>query len=162
MTDLPLLSRLLREAFSGEPWHADSFRDLVIDVPAELAAARPIPGAHSIWEITLHCDAWMRILRLRLLGAPDETPPPATDYPAVGEASAAAWQAAIENLEEAERRLREQILQQAGGRFDPGAPGYDARMHEQLLGGIAHLAHHGGQVTMLRRAMGLRASSRPG
>jgi hypothetical protein len=162
LTDLPLLSRLLREAFSGEPWHGDSFRDRVIDVTAGLAAARPIPGAHSIWEITLHCDAWMRILRLRLLGAPDETAPPATDYPAVAETSPAAWQAALENLEEAERRLREMVLQQPGGRFDPGSRDYDARMHTQLLGGIAHLAHHGGQVTMLRRAMGLGASSRPG
>jgi uncharacterized damage-inducible protein DinB len=162
VTDLPLLSRLLREAFSGEPWHGDSFRDLVIDVPAHLAAARPIPGAHSIWEITLHCDAWLRILRLRLLGAPDEPAPPATDYPPVAETSAAAWQAALENLEEAERRLREMILQQPGGRFDPASREYDGRMHAQLLGGIAHLAHHGGQVTMLRRAMGLPASSLAG
>lgn len=159
MTDLPLLARLLRESFSGEPWHGDSFRDLVIDVPADLAAAKPIPGAHSIWEIVLHCDAWLRILRLRMLGAPDEAAPPATDYPPVGDTSPAAWQAALENLEEAERRLREQILQQSGARFDPSSNTYDARMHAQLLGGLAHLAHHGGQVTMLRRAMGLRPTS---
>lgn len=160
MTDLPLLARLLREAFAGDPWHGDSFRDLVIDVPADLAAARPVPGAHSIWEIVLHCDAWMRILRLRLLGAPDEPAPPATDYPVVGDPTPAAWQAALENLEEAERRLRELILQQSGARFDPAAREYDPRMHVQLLGGLAHLAHHGGQVTLLRRAMGLRPSSR--
>jgi uncharacterized damage-inducible protein DinB len=162
VTDLPLLSRLLREAFSGDPWHGASLRDLLVDVSAELAAARPIPGAHSIWEIALHCDAWLRILRLRLLGSPDETPPAAIAYPPVTDASAAAWQAAIERLEEAERRLREMVLQQPGARFDPSSREYDGRMHGQLLGGIAHLAYHGGQVTMLRRAMGLGASSLPG
>lgn len=160
MTDLPLLARLLRESFSGEPWHADAFLDLVVDVPADLAAAKPVPGAHSIWEIVLHCDAWLRILRLRLLGSPDEAPPPDTEWPAIGEQSPAAWQAALENLGEAERRLRELILQQSGSRFDPSAREYDARMHLQLLGGLAHLAHHGGQVTLLRRAMGLPPSSR--
>lgn len=160
MTELPLLARLLREAWAGEPWHGDAFRDLVVDVPAHLAAAKPIPGAHSIWEIVLHCDAWLRLLRLRLLGAADETPPPATDWPAVRDPGPLAWQEALESLEDAERRLREMVLQQPGGRFAPGAREYDARMHVQLLGGLAHLAHHGGQVTMLRRAMGLAPSSR--
>jgi len=160
VTDLPTLARLLREAYSGEPWHGDAFRDLVVDVPAALAASKPVPGAHSIWEIVLHCDAWMRLLRLRLLGAPDESPPPETDWPVVHDPSPAAWQEALESLDEAERRLREMILQQPGSRFDPSARGHDPRLHVQILGGLAHLAHHGGQVTVLRREMGLPPSSR--
>lgn len=160
MSDLALLARLLREAFAGDPWHGDAFHDLVVDVPAHLSAAKPIPGARSIWETVLHCDAWLRILRLRLLGAPDESAPPATDWPAVGDTGEGAWRAALENLAEAEKRLREAILVQSPARFDPASREYDARLHVQLLGGLAHLAHHGGQVTMLRRAMGLAPSSR--
>jgi uncharacterized damage-inducible protein DinB len=159
MTDLPLLARLQREAFSGAPWHGPAFRDLLDDLRPEQAAARPIPGAHSIWEIVLHCGTWMRIVRLRLLGAADESPEPGADYPAPAVVGAEAWRDAILEIEEAEARLREMVLRQPGARFDPAGPEYDGRMHAQLLGGIAHLAHHGGQITMLRRAMGLPATA---
>jgi len=43
----------LKRAFEGKSWHGPSLLEILKDVTAGQAAARPIPGAHSIWEIVL-------------------------------------------------------------------------------------------------------------
>ena len=43
---------------------------LLDGVTAEQAAAHPIPGAHSIWELTLHIAAWESACLRRLEGDP--------------------------------------------------------------------------------------------
>lgn len=154
MSENGTLAELLREMYGGEPWHGPPFRDLLEDLTPEQAAAHPIAGAHSIWELVVHCDAWQRIVRMRLLGGPYEVTPE-QDWPAVPETTAAAWREALEAVEESAQRLREMFLRQDPWRFQPGAGGYDHRLHLNAHGSIAHLAYHGGQIVLLRRALGL-------
>jgi len=159
MSDIALLARMLRAAFEDDPWHGPAFRDLIVDLTPAQAAARPVDAAHSIWELVLHCDAWQRIVRMRLLGN-DEEITAGRNWPAVGEVTPLAWQHAIEAVEESSRRLREMVIRQDPRRFQPAAEGYDERMHVQVLGSIAHLAHHGGQIALLRRAQGLPGAAK--
>jgi hypothetical protein len=42
--------------------------ELLRDVEAEEAAARPVTAAHSIWELVGHSTAWSRFVERRLLG----------------------------------------------------------------------------------------------
>ena len=57
MTEAIRLADQIRRAFEGSAWHGDSLLELLADVTAKTAAARPIKDAHSIWELLLHIAA---------------------------------------------------------------------------------------------------------
>lgn len=48
----------LERAFSGNAWHGPSVLEILENVTASQAAAHPIAGANSIWELVLHIGAW--------------------------------------------------------------------------------------------------------
>ena len=58
MTETERLRDLLDRVVAGDAWHGPSLLALLATVPPELAARRPIAGAHSIWELVLHAGAW--------------------------------------------------------------------------------------------------------
>src|SRR5208282_4382207 len=82
----------LRRAFDGEAWHGDSLFEILEGVTAARAAARPIAGAHTIWELVLHVAAWDGAVLRRLGGAAVELSD-AENFPPVRDASAAGWRA---------------------------------------------------------------------
>src|SRR5829696_3222735 len=98
MSEVERISSQMKSAFEGPAWHGPSVREAVEGVSAARAAARPIPSAHSIWEIVLHISGWTDVVRRRLLGEPLSEPDDG-DFPPVGDTSERAWAAAIERLE---------------------------------------------------------------
>ena len=48
----------LNRAFSGDAWHGPPVRELLARIDAGGASARPMAGAHSIWELVLHIDIY--------------------------------------------------------------------------------------------------------
>src|SRR2546426_6708392 len=45
------VAEAIERSVSGPMWHGPALADLIGDVSAEQAAARPVAGAHSIWEL---------------------------------------------------------------------------------------------------------------
>ena len=84
--ELEVLADQIRRAFRGESWHGPSVMEVLADVSAEDAAARPIAGAHSIWEILLHMTAGYTLVLGRVRGERADLAP-GEDWPAVPEAS---------------------------------------------------------------------------
>ena len=84
---------LSSRVMEGDPRHAANIAALLADVTAEEAAARPIPGAHSIWQLVLHMTSWADEVRSRVSGAPAGSPA-AGDWPRVGPVGRARWDAA--------------------------------------------------------------------
>jgi len=95
----------IERSVSGPMWHGSALADLLEGVTATQAAARPVPGAHSIWELVLHVTAWTEIARERLVGSAKSDPTPDEDWPPVSDTSADAWRAAVERMKEAHREL---------------------------------------------------------
>ena len=58
MSECARLADQIRRAFDGEAWHGDALVEVLANVSAKQAAARPIKSAHNIWEIVLHIGAW--------------------------------------------------------------------------------------------------------
>src|SRR5437899_6585540 len=58
----------LHRAFDGEAWHGPALMEVLEGIDAETAADRPIPGAHSIWELVLHITAWEGVVASRIQG----------------------------------------------------------------------------------------------
>jgi hypothetical protein len=81
----------LERAFTAEAWHGPSLLELLADVDAAKAAARPIAGAHSIWELVLHIAAWDKAVASRLGGSRGEVSAE-ENFPAVNDTGEASWQ----------------------------------------------------------------------
>ena len=142
----------LQRAFDGDAWHGPALLELLEDVDAATAAAKPLPDAHSIWELVLHVAAWDNAGLRRLAGEKAKLKGKANFPPVPVPPTEEAWRSAVaatkhthEMLVEAvsrlsEKRLREQV---------PGKP-YD---FYHLFHGIAqHELYHAGQIAILKKA----------
>jgi uncharacterized damage-inducible protein DinB len=159
--DIDLLRAQLRHAVAGDPWHGSPIARLLDGLTASQAAAKPIGGAHSIWELALHLASWQGEVAARVGGRVWSIPDDG-DWPEVGEVSEARWSAARERLETTRAQLdaalaalpEEGLNRRVGSERDP-AMGSGVTLREAVLGIVQHHAYHGGQIALLRRALGV-------
>jgi uncharacterized damage-inducible protein DinB len=152
----------LRRAWDGDPWHGSPVRALLDGITPGQAAAHPVPGAHGVWELVLHLTAWTREVRRRLRDGLARDPEDG-DWPPVPEATADAWSAAVEALGMAHQEvlaaaaeLPESKVDEVIGEARDRPPGSGVSYAVLLHGLAQHLAYHGGQIAMLRKALGLK------
>ena len=146
----------LRHALSGEPWHGPALAKLLKGVDAAAAAAYPIPGAHSIWEIVHHLTVWNDVPRRRIDGERLVNMPEEFNWPPVEDASAGAWRAALAALDRAHDALHERVLALADSQLDDPVTGSDPTVRGMLLGVLQHNAYHAGQIVLLGKGLGTR------
>ena len=104
LAELSRLEEQLGRGLEGEAWHGPSVLEALEGVSAEQAAAHPVAGAHSIWELVLHlCGTYGLVLR-RLGGDGRQLTEP-EDWPSVPEPSAQNWSDYIRVL----KRLNEDL-----------------------------------------------------
>ena len=141
----------LRRAFEGEAWHGPAVLELLRDITAQQAAARPIAGAHSIWELVLHIAAWENAGRRRLNGDRAELPDE-ENFPPVKDTSEAAWQRAIEELKIGHSKLYDAIAGLEESRLDEPILDGMRSVYITLHGVIQHDLYHAGQIALLKKA----------
>jgi len=152
MSELKRIEQQLKRAFEGGAWHGPAVLELLRDVNAKQAAARPIPGAHSIWELVLHIGAWEGACKRRLEGDRAELPD-AEDWQVMNETSDSAWQALKERLIRGHNELRDKIRSIDEATLDqPILPGMSS-VYETIHGVIQHDLYHAGQIALLKRAL---------
>ena len=159
---IPLLRSVLRRSFDGHSWHGPSLADVLDGVDARAALAHPVAGAHSIWELTHHLTAWTREVTRRLEGQPAGMPREG-DWPDAPDATGdveARWRAVRDALTDARGALLAAVeafpperLDDRVGTSDDAAIGGQATFAGMLVGLAEHNAYHGGQITLLRRAL---------
>jgi uncharacterized damage-inducible protein DinB len=154
----------LHQVYNGDPWHGSSITTVLEGIDADAATERPIPRAHTIWEIVLHMTAWTREVASRVRGAGAKSPP--EDWPASrfggGEP---AWQSAKDDLAAAQQELEravdginpDDLLRWSGYDRDP-ALGTGWPLGTVIRGIMQHHTYHEGQIALLKRA--LEASSK--
>ncbi len=148
----------LVRAHHGEPWHGSSARSVLAGVTAVQAAARPIPNAHTIWELVLHASGWRREAARRLDGGAPALPA-AGDWPPMPAATTeAAWRRALDDFDAAHRELAAAVSRIAPSRLDELVGGEPSRelgsgvsCYVMLHGVAQHDAYHLGQVALLRK-----------
>ena len=143
----------LRRAFAGEAWHGPSLQELLADVEAEGAAARPVAGAHTIAEIVAHVTTWTDVVRRRLEGERIVTLPPERDWPQPEGEGAEAWPQARRRLDEAQRALAEATSRLADEALAAIVPGKDDSVYVMLHGAVQHALYHAGQIALLKKAL---------
>jgi len=153
MTETHRINSQLKRAQEGQAWHGPSLRELLVGVTAEQAAAKPIPNAHSIWELVNHVVAWEQIARRRLEGEAATEIPDEVNFPPVTDASEEAWQATLQSLEASNRSLREGIKRIDDARLEEIASGTSYSNYFLLHGVIQHDLYHAGQIALLKKAI---------
>jgi uncharacterized damage-inducible protein DinB len=151
MSEQERVSDLLRRVHEGDAWHGPSLREALAGVDAAKASARPIPGAHSIWEIALHISGWADVVRRRLSGEAVSDPEEG-DFPAIEDTSEEAWQAALSRLDERVAGLRAAIAEIEDSSLEGTVRGGKAPHYATLHGVLHHHVYHTGQIAALEKA----------
>jgi uncharacterized damage-inducible protein DinB len=147
------LSNQLVRTVTGPMWHGPALAELLRDVTHQQASARPISGAHTIWEIVRHTIAWAEIARARLHGDRTGDPTSAEDWPPVGQATAAEWTATVSRLQDSYQSLAAEVRQLDDAVLDGKVTGLDYTVATLLRGVVEHGTYHGGQIALLKRAL---------
>lgn len=151
--EIDLLLRLLDDAYGRKAWHGPSLRGAIRGLDADLAAWRPGPGRHNIWEIVVHCAYWKYAVRRRIAGERRGAFPlrGSNWFVRPGVASSKAWRADIALLEDMHRKLRTV----AAGLSRPDLeriPRGGRVPNVSVVSGIAaHDVYHAGQIQLLKR-----------
>lgn len=151
MLDMEIIADQISRAFWGESWHGPSVREVLAGVSAEDAAAHPILGAHSIWEIVLHLVGGYNLVLRRVRGERAHLSPE-EEWPPVAEFSADAWRESQETLEKLNHQLQravrafpaQRLAQELGSEY----PAYI-----QFCGAPQHDLYHAGQIVLLKKAL---------
>jgi len=143
-----LVLALLGEGYSRKTWHGPNLRQSLKGVSASLAARRPAPGRHNIWELALHSAYWKYAVRRRIEGGKRGSfVLKGSNFftrPERGKATEAAWRADLALLEREHRALEAAIRRVLG---TPRAK----KLLPSLYGIAFHDIYHAGQIRLLRR-----------
>jgi uncharacterized damage-inducible protein DinB len=153
MTQSALLADQLRRAFAGEAWHGDSVLEILAEVDAATASRRPIPKAHTIWELVLHIAAWDAAVLKRSTGVTVQLSD-AENFPAVTDTTEIAWQRALAHLKDTHDRLVAGVAAFPDSRLHERVPGKSGDYYDfyYMFSGVCqHELYHAGQIALLKK-----------
>ena len=139
----------LRRAFEGDAWHGPAVLELLSETPVDLAPAKPLDQAHSIWEIALHIGNWLDVIVERLNGKARH-PSHQEDWPEVTDFGESAWREVIQQVEASFDRLDQTIGRLTDENLNDAVPGKKYNVYFMLHGVIQHSLYHAGQIAVLK------------
>jgi len=151
MTEVERIMDQLNRAYVGEAWHGPAVIEILEEVTAQQAAAYPLAGGHSIWELALHTAAWMRAIVRRLHGDRAQLTD-AENFPAVTDSDERAWKETRESIKQAHEELRNAIRLLDDSRLDQPIIEGMSSIYVTLHGVIQHSLYHAGQIAILKKA----------
>ena len=153
MSETARLADQIRRAFGGEAWHGDSVLEILEDIGAKTAAAKPVPDAHSIWEILLHIAAWDDAIIRRAHGKAVKLSD-AENFPPISDTSEGAWQAAISKVKTKHDELVKTVATFPDSRLAEQVPGKTESYYNfyyMFSGIVQHELYHAGQIALLKK-----------
>ena len=150
--EIERISGMLRSSFSGDAWHGDPLMKIVDGITAEQAARKPIPGAHSIFELVQHIAVWEDVIRRRL-NSETVLPTPEEDWPPVRATDTAAWKKLVEKLKSNHAALERTVAEMSDERLEEIVPAKNYNVYVMLHGIIQHDLYHAGQIAVLKKAV---------
>jgi hypothetical protein len=144
----------LNRAFSGDAWHGPPLRELLHGITAEQARERPLASAHTVWELTVHMDLYVKAACEAVQGIPmPRWFGAGQDWPQITASEESDWAETTgrlfrnaERLGMAIRKLQDENLQET-------VPGRDYDFYYLFHGIVQHSLYHGGQIAILRKAV---------
>jgi uncharacterized damage-inducible protein DinB len=158
-TEIDRIIDELNREYAVDPWHGLPLTEILAGITAPQALARPVAGAHSIFEIVLHMIGWKDEVRRRLSGAPAAEPEQG-DWPPVSDRSAQGWRTALDRLDAAHQALLSAVRtipesQLLAPTNDPRekTTGAGVSYYVLLHGIVQHDVYHSGQIALLKKGV---------
>jgi len=141
----------LRRTFEGSAWHGPALLELLADVNAVTAAAKPLANVHSIWELVLHIEAWDGA-GLRRLAGDKYQPTGLANFPMPPKPTEAAWRKAVAAAKRTHDALVKTVAALSDERLRDRVPGKRYDFYHMLHGIAQHELYHAGQIALLKKA----------
>lgn len=153
MSEIEFITDQLKRAFDGEAWHGPALMEILDDIDARAASARPINKAHCIWELVIHLAGWEQVVSRRLQGQA-ATLTDAQNFGHLERTTEQAWQNTVAGLRQTHAELIKLVSVLPESRLNDRVPGKDYDVRFMLYGAVQHVAYHAGQIAVLKRARG--------
>ena len=154
MSEATTISAMLKSISHGPAWHGPSVLDALEGVSASQATQKPLAGAHSLWEILLHMNAWQDYTLSVANGADGGELQGETDWPPVPAGPAEdEWEAAQRQFDGGGQEIRELIMHFDDAKMHETVSGREFPMKVLLHGIVHHNLYHCGQIAVLRKAL---------
>ena len=150
MTEVSKIVDMLKRTFYKEAWHGLAFLEILDGVTAKQAAAKPIPNAHSIWEIVLHTMTWIDAVRIRTSGKEYQVSED-QDWPKVTNKGEAAWKKAVDDLKKAHKKLEKHTASFKTIDLNKKAGGSTLTNYVLLHSIVHHNIYHAAQIAFLKK-----------
>lgn len=155
MAEREFLLTGLEQAFDRRSWHGTNLNGSVRGLKVEVAAWRPAPGRHNIWELIVHAAYWKYAVLRRLTGAGRGSFPLGGSNwfarPLPGEQTPRALAADLQLLRSTHRALLGAVAAFDFQRLDDCPPGGKVSHRDLIVGVAAHDLYHAGQIQLLKR-----------
>src|SRR4030095_4142185 len=106
--EIERLQEQVRRSFEGDAWHGPAVLEVLAGVTGDEAAAPPVAGGPSIWELVLHLAGTYRLV-LRRLGGDGAPLSPEDDWPPLPEVTPENWRDAVDALRPLNQDLRRAV-----------------------------------------------------
>lgn len=152
MTEMERIRDQFQRGWDGEAWHGPPLRDILRDVTASEANARPIAGAHTIGEIVQHLVYWRWATVERMAGKL-VSPEHDEQWPPLRDSGESAWREALAVLESRQQTLMQTLGKLSDEQLSQPIAGRNHNLYVQLHGFLQHDLWHAGQIVLLKRAV---------
>jgi uncharacterized damage-inducible protein DinB len=154
-----LIADQLRRAFTGDAWHGPALLELLEDVNAATAAAKPLRKVHSIWELVMHVAVWDEAANRRLSGEKTQ-PTGVANFPITPGATETEWRRAVAKLKSTHDVLVNTVAALPDSRLWERVPGKKYDFYFMLHGVVQHELYHAGQIAILKKAQTISRQER--
>lgn len=155
------LLQILDEAFDRRSWHGTNLKGSIKGLTVEVAAWRPEPGRHNIWELVVHAAYWKYTVRRRLTGEPRGSFPlkGSNFFPRPeGPITEAALERDVRLLVGEHKSLRAAVAGLGSRDLGASVPSSKVTYRWLIRGAAAHDLYHAGQIQLLKRLCPLGSS----
>jgi uncharacterized damage-inducible protein DinB len=153
MSEIDRILGQLKQAFYGDAWHGPAVLEVLENVTAKMAAARPVRNANTIWEIVLHLIGTQTVLIRRLNSDPTDLTPE-EDWPPMPECTDDNWSDTLEAMEDREEALHKLILELPPEELDKQLVDLGSSAYNNFHGHAQHNLYHAGQIVILKKMCG--------
>jgi|ERR1700685_2166158 len=151
MNDVDRIVEHYDGVLSGDAWHGDPVWKLLENIPAATAAARPVSGAHSIWEIVAHMTFWEGVVLQRLqgnrAGLVEELNFPATPAPTEEN-----WRRTLDDFRNSNRSFRKALAKLDPAKLNDLTAAGKRTYYGEAHGILEHHVYHLGQIALLKKS----------
>ncbi len=139
------------EVLRGSAWHGDPMWQVLSGISAETAAARPLPGVHTIWEIVMHMIFWEEVAAERLAGRRaglvEER-----NFPPMPQPTDEKWRKTLDELRVSNDKFRTVLAKLDATKLDALSAAGKRTFYDEAHGLIEHHVYHLGQIALLKKA----------